>query len=296
MIKDNGLGFIFHLDYSENIICTEKICPQDSHFDAKQISLHCAVIFSALNSDVHYSFHLNDDKHHDTAFTTEVILDLLNKFPDYEMYPVLRFKSDNCSSQYCCKFLLPFYKDLAQKLAKPVLLYYGVNGHGRGVIDACSGFGVKSVVRRTIVTHDFFYNSDDELFTFLESEMSNKANFHYKVLSPELLNATRVDYKKSQLVIGGCHKSRMISFLPSGEFQISRHVCSCERCNFGQFNKCVVNTGEESLNLDDVEEDVEDIEENGEVANSYDDRYEMVVPGTYVALLSHPNSLELFII
>ena len=63
-------GFIFHLDYSENLSVTPKLEPQDAHFGSKQTSLHCAVVHSAFNSgDVKYVYHLSDVKKHDFAFS-----------------------------------------------------------------------------------------------------------------------------------------------------------------------------------------------------------------------------------
>ena len=61
-----------------------------------------------------------------------------------EKYPLLRIKPDKCSSQYYCLHVFRYHLNLTQEINKPVILYYGVNGHGRGLVDAMSGFGVKS--------------------------------------------------------------------------------------------------------------------------------------------------------
>ena len=49
-------GFVFHLDFSENISATPKFEPQDAHFGSKQTSLHCAVIHSPYNTCVQYVY------------------------------------------------------------------------------------------------------------------------------------------------------------------------------------------------------------------------------------------------
>ena len=67
-----------------------------------------------------------------------------------------------------------FYSQLSSKLDKTIIVYYSINGHGKGPVDAMSGFGVKSVVRRAIVTHDFFYSSAEDLLVFLKKEMAKK--------------------------------------------------------------------------------------------------------------------------
>ena len=64
IIKNNGLGMTFHMDFSENISHTPKEEPQDSHFGAgsTQISLYCTVVHPAENSDnVKYSYNLSTD-------------------------------------------------------------------------------------------------------------------------------------------------------------------------------------------------------------------------------------------
>ena len=81
-------------------------------------------------------------------------------------------QSDNCQAQYCSLHVFEFYQRLSQELKKTIILYYGVNGHGRGLVDSMSGFGVKTPLRREIVTNDFMFNSSLELFQFLESRLT----------------------------------------------------------------------------------------------------------------------------
>ena len=69
---------------------------------------------------VYYANHLSDDKTHDSVFTTTVIHDLLEKFPDFVDYPVLRIKSDNCSSQYCCLYVFKSYSSLSKEIVEMV--------------------------------------------------------------------------------------------------------------------------------------------------------------------------------
>ena len=39
------------------------------------------------------------------------------------------------------------------------LVYYGVAGHGKGLVDAMSSFGVKTLLREAVITNDFIYSS-----------------------------------------------------------------------------------------------------------------------------------------
>ena len=230
-IKDDGLGFCFHMDYLENLSSIPKYEPQDAHFNSRQLSLHCTVVQAVIDEQIKYAYHISEDKKKDYLFIATVINDLLVTFDDYKKYRLLRFKSDNCSYQYCCKYLFPFYQDLSIRLSKPVICYFGVNGHGRGLVDAMSGFGVKSVVRCAIVTQDFWYETPDDLIPFLRKSKADKDNRYYHCIDKDYLRLNRQPKEDSDiLLIKGCLKSRMISFLPDGTHQLKRHICSCEQC------------------------------------------------------------------
>ena len=181
------------MDYLENISCTPKYEPQDAHFSGNQTSLHCTVIYKPdrLEKEYVYAYHLSDDRTHDSAFTSRVTRDLLDKFSDFVDYPLLRIKSDNCSTQHCSQFVFRKYLNLAKEMDKPIILYYGVNGHGRGLADAMSGFGVKSPLRRKIATDKFFFTTSEELKGFLMEEFKTDYSKIYATLSAKDLQRLR---------------------------------------------------------------------------------------------------------
>ena len=74
----------------------------------------------------------------------------------------IRFKMDNCSSQYKCRKVFPTYVKLASVTRKTVLVYFGVSGHGKGLVDAMSGFGVKQPLRLAIIQQDIFFQSAEK--------------------------------------------------------------------------------------------------------------------------------------
>ena len=45
-----------------------------------------------------------------------------------------------------------FYRNLAAEQGKIVIVYYGVSGHGMGLVDVMSVFEVKTLLRRAVVT------------------------------------------------------------------------------------------------------------------------------------------------
>ena len=69
---------------------------------------------------------------------------------------IFSFKSDNCSQQYKSRFVFANWRALAKKYNKTIILYYGVSGHGKGLVDSMSSFGVKGPLPKSIITENFF--------------------------------------------------------------------------------------------------------------------------------------------
>ena len=85
---------------------------------------------------------------HDFAFTSTVARHLL----EVDKPSTIRFKSDNCAAQCKSKYLFKEWQSLAKESGMPVIVYYGVSGHGKGLVDVISGFRVKSWLRRAVIT------------------------------------------------------------------------------------------------------------------------------------------------
>ena len=102
-----------------------------------------------------YIFHLSDKMKHNHAFTSAVVNDIIQK---HGLPLILRFKSDNCSTQYICKWVFRFWSNLAKKLNTKIIIYYGVSGHGKGLVDAMGAFGVKSPLTRAVITQNLEYS------------------------------------------------------------------------------------------------------------------------------------------
>lgn len=296
VLNETQHGYVFHMDFSENIQCTPKEEPQDAHFSSKQTSLHCTVVHSPHSNrkEFLYAYHLSDDKLHDASFTESVTRDLLMRHPDYKDYPLLRIKSDNCSTQYCCLHVFRRYLDLSKEIGKPVILYYGVNGHGRGLVDAMSGFGVKSPLRRKIVTEDFFFETADELCEFLQETFSDDDTKTYTTIST--VNLQKLRRKTNGVPIDGCQKARMIALLPDGTFQLRQRLCICEFCSIGKFDQCVAGgdpKNKSGVYYEKLENEFRELDETDDVFPG--DEFVYTEPGNYIALYSATNFEQFYL-
>ena len=173
-IPDNGP--IYHMDYSENMAQMHKYEVQSAHFNKRNYSLHCTV--EHLDSDKHpnlkspyfYHYHFSDEMKHDSAFTSVVFEHCLETG---DLPEIIRNKSDNCSIHYKCGKAFNEYLKLAKKYNRNLIKYYVPAGHGKGLVDAMSAFGVKTPRLKAVITHNFRYNSSQDICNMLQSRFES---------------------------------------------------------------------------------------------------------------------------
>ena len=73
----------------------------------------------------------------------------------------------NCSTKYESKYVFKQLQLLAADTMKSVIVYYGVSDHGKGLVDAMSGFEVKGSLRRAVTTSNLGYSDSIEIDNFL---------------------------------------------------------------------------------------------------------------------------------
>ena len=96
------------------------------------------------------------------------------------------------------------------------LVYYGVSGHGKGLVDAMSGFGVKTPMRMAIVTQDFFFRNIkylQEYLISLDNLKSDRENFYFDVFERKQKN------ERERLPKSKCMKQHMFAYFPDGSMQ-----------------------------------------------------------------------------
>ena len=292
------------MDYSENVSQHFKYEPQSSHFNKTQYSLHCTVKHVPGDSPYQYIYHLSDEKKHNHAFTSAVIDHILSDELDENM---IRVKSDNCSTQYKCKWVFGFYHNLEIEKQVKILVCYGVSGHGKGLVDAMSSFSVNAPLLRAVITNDFFYNRAEDIYNYLVDHFAKDDNKHYFLLSPDTIASKRLS--ENPLKITDCMKLHNC-FFPDGSIQTKVNICSCNFCLQGDFISCTTEKGnifqhstteasdDESDDSDDNEEYGDDDDDDKSGHKLYKLRAESVTSimskDSTITLYSSANALELF--
>ena len=127
--------------------------PHFAHFNKDQYTLHCTVAHS-FDEDAFkkYIYNFSNDTSHDSEFCYADVDDLM---ANNDQCLIFRFKSDNCSQQYKSRFVFANWR--ASKYNKTIILYYGVSGHGKGLVDSMSNFRVKGPLQKSIITEKKFF-------------------------------------------------------------------------------------------------------------------------------------------
>ena len=70
---------------------------------------------------------------------------------------------------------------MAKKYKRKVIVYYGPSGHGKGLVDAMSAFGIKGPLLMKIFTQNFSYNSSkdicEEMKKYFQGDKSNQKQY-----------------------------------------------------------------------------------------------------------------------
>ena len=207
------------MDFSENVSGSPKYESQDAHFSKKQFHFIVQFLITQKAILIYTICQI-------TESTKAVVKSLLNCYPEVNVY---RFKSDNCGEQYKCSNVFSIFRQLAMKHKKSFVYYYGVMLwiKGQGLVNAMSGFGLKTPLRKATVTEDVFYDSAQKAYEFISDKMEDDESKIY-----ECLEITTED-PDEQILIPGSRKGHMISYFQSGEIQIKEEICSCDFCYDG---------------------------------------------------------------
>ena len=166
---------------------------------------------------------------------------------------IIRFKSDNCSTQYKCKWVFRFWHSIAQKTNTKVIIYFEVSGHGKGLVDAMSAFGVKGPLMRAVITQDLHYQCAKDIHNYMSNNFRSDPAKHYFVLANYEISKYKID--RLPLVVKRCRSLHMRSFFLDGSVQSKINLCSCSNCIEGDFTSCLIEKGKFVLVTDASDDD-----------------------------------------
>ena len=102
--------------------------------------------------EVNFIYHLSDDTTHDPSFVHQVLENIFDRWEIRDENVMIN--SDNAPTQYKNKMGFEPHSSLAKKYNVRITQIYGAAGHGKGVTDAMSSFGMKSIPKRDVVGLD----------------------------------------------------------------------------------------------------------------------------------------------
>lgn len=131
--------------------------------------LHVTVTLKLTENKYFYNF--SHGMTHNFIFTGTAVKNLILQYLDLK---VIRFKKDKCAAQCKSKKVFASWKNFDAEIKRPIVIYYWVAGHGEGLVDVSSGFGVKDPLRKAIIIQDWFFNSSSDIAAFLGEKMGSE--------------------------------------------------------------------------------------------------------------------------
>ena len=161
---------------------------------------------------------------------------------------------------------------LAINLLKVILVYYGAPGHGKGLVNGMSGFGVKGPLCNAIVTTYFFFNHAADIVKFLQESQEEHRNRHYFLLEKEQLQKKWPSERLQILKMKKSLEQHMFTYHPNGYVYYKKNICSCENCIQGELLKCSFEKGIAIRSISgELQDDGDDHEVDGDYTNEEDE-------------------------
>ena len=152
-----------------------------------------------------------------------------------------------------------------------------------------SSWGVKTPLRKQIITADFYWSTATELINMFHSKGFQSENRDYSEITEQLIQSYE---NVIQRPLVGCKKQHMIVFNIDGSISRKQSLCDCNMCYVGELQKCLLenpdgDNSDDDNNLDDDDDD-EDDNIHGEMI------CEPIKPGQIIALRTPPEDKHSF--
>ena len=186
------------------------------------------------------------------------------------------------------------------KQKKKVVIYFGVSGHGKGLVNVMSGFGVKGPLKKAVLTEDFSFSSAEDIYNYVQERFQFDTKKNHFLFSVESIAENRKF--DGSLKIEGCRDIHMIAFSPDGTVATKINICSCSSGIIGEFQECLEEKGKlifhkynESSDSDSEDDGCEPEESDDTESELFELRSEnifsIISKGSVIALYT---SFELF--
>ena len=160
---------------------------------------------------------------------------LLSNFPLWSIVSKLENKKrnhyvDSSPTQYKNKYALYLLQSLANTCNIRIIRIYGSAVHGKGIVDAVSSYGVKSILHRNIITHEQCFQSSSEICDYLQFHGGKRKcyiNINVNAVGFKTINKNEAPIKNSIM-------QHFFDYKPSSEkVFIRKYLRDCEqRLNF----------------------------------------------------------------
>ena len=176
-------------------------------------------------------------------------------------------------------------KRTASKYEITVVWMYGTPGHGRGLVDAMAWFGCKQPLKKEIITNDIWFHTAEEMTEFLINHFEDDKEKEYYCISAKT-TAEKRSKPNGEHILTPCMIYRLIDVNKEGRFIRKLYLDETKL--------------EELFEKEDHPEDVSNIDleeaeyENEDWSLNQDTVFELIEPGTFVAVRSSTNAFEPF--
>ena len=217
-------------DFFENITLKTKSEVQEAHFSGKQYALDCSIVEPGEDK---FAYHLNDDTTHDPCFVHQALEDIFDCWGIGNETVVI--KSDNAPTQYKNKWAFQIYHSLAGKYNVCIIRLYGAASHRKGLVNAMSSFGVKSILRRDIIGLDVWFGNSTEMCDYLG--LHEDPRISYSVISQAEVDKKRM--ARTEKKIDGCMIKHLFKYKPNDHTVFMKEfLCDCDNCLDFNFSEC----------------------------------------------------------
>ena len=155
---------------------------QDANFSGKQFILHC-VIFQP--GQAKYVYHASDDTTHDLFFVYQELTNIKWGVKN----EAVSIKSDNTPTRHKNKYAFHSMQKLSDMCNIRIIRLRGAAGHGKGLIESTSSFGVKYILRKNVIALDKWFENSREKCSYLTQQYDDQ--MLYSLVDAESVNFSR---------------------------------------------------------------------------------------------------------